>query len=57
LPNFLSFAAVQLPPGQHSATIEFLDAGGRPLAGLSRSVTLTVVPNKDTVIFISDRPS
>jgi tetratricopeptide (TPR) repeat protein len=57
LPQFLTFAAVRLPPGQHTASIEFLDPAGRPLAGLTRNVTLTVVPAKDTVVFISDRPS
>jgi hypothetical protein len=57
LPQYLSFAAVQLPPGQHSASIEFLDAGGRPVPGMSRSVNLTVVPDKDTVVFLSDRSS
>jgi hypothetical protein len=57
LPQFLSFAAIPLPPGQHSATVEFLDAGGRPVPGLTKNVTLNVVPNKDTVVFISDRPS
>lgn len=57
LPQFLSFAAVELPPGEHSISVEFLDASGRPLAGLTRNVTLTVVPNRDTVVFLSDRPS
>jgi hypothetical protein len=57
LPQFLSFAAVALPPGQHAATIEFLDGAGRPLSGLTRNVTLNIVPNRDTVVFISDRPS
>ena len=40
LPNHLTFAAVELAPGQHTASIEFLDAGGRPLAGLTRNVTI-----------------
>ncbi|MFO1501384.1 MAG: hypothetical protein U1G07_23845 [Verrucomicrobiota bacterium] len=57
LPQFLSFAAVELPPGEHTASIEFLDAAGRPLSGLSRKVTMTIVPNRDTVVFVSDRSS
>jgi hypothetical protein len=57
LPLYLSFAAVALPPGQHTATVEFLDAGGRPLVGLTRTVTINVVPNKDVVVFLSDRQS
>jgi len=57
LPNFLSFAAVELPPGEHSATIEFLDAAGRPLASLTRNVRVQIVPNQDAVIFLSDHSS
>lgn len=57
LPQFLTFAAVQLPPGQHNATIEFLDSAGRPLSGLTRTVTIHVVPDKDAVVFLSDLPS
>ena len=57
LPQFVSFAAVALAPGQHTASIEFLDAAGRPLTGRTRTVTLTVVPDRDTVVFISDRSS
>jgi hypothetical protein len=57
LPQYLTFAAVGLAPGQHTATIEFLDASGRPLAGLTRTVSLTVVPDRDTVVFVSDRAS
>jgi hypothetical protein len=57
LPQFMTFAAIQLPPGQHTATIDFLDVSGRPLAGLTRTVNFNVVPGKDTVIFVSDRRS
>jgi hypothetical protein len=57
LPQFLSFAAVELPPGQHTATVEFLDASGRPIASLGKTLTINVVPNKDTVVFISDHRS
>ncbi|MHC1765769.1 MAG: hypothetical protein AB9869_15970 [Verrucomicrobiia bacterium] len=56
LPQHLSFAAAQLKPGQHNATIEFLDNAGRPLSGLTRTVTITVVPNRDAVVFLSDLP-
>ena len=55
LPQYLSFAALELPPGQHSATVEFLDGSGRPVPNLTRTVTFTVVPDKDTVVFLSDR--
>jgi len=57
LPNYLSFAALQLPPGQHTASIEFLDGAGHPLAGLSRTVTINIVPERDAVVFVSDHSS
>jgi hypothetical protein len=57
LPQYLSFAAIQLPPGQHNATVEFLDASGRPVVGLTKNVTINVVPHKDSVVFVSDRQS
>ena len=31
LPQFLSFASISLPPGQHSAKVEFNDAQGQPI--------------------------
>jgi len=55
LPQYLSFAGVELAPGQHVATVEFLDASGRPRPDLTRTVTLSIVPEKDTVVFLSDR--
>jgi tetratricopeptide (TPR) repeat protein len=64
LPMHLSFTFAQLPPGQHTATIEFLDSANQPLAGLTKTVTFTVaggpdVPGsghrRDTVIFVSDK--
>jgi hypothetical protein len=55
LPNFLTFAATELAPGQHTASIEFLDGAGRPVPGLTRNVTLNIVPGRDAVVFVSDR--
>jgi hypothetical protein len=37
--------------------VEFLDAAGRPVLGLTRNITINVVPDKDAVLFISDRQS
>ena len=56
LPLYLSFAAVELPPGAYSATIEFLDKGERILPGWTKTINFTV-PNasKDTVLYISDK--
>jgi hypothetical protein len=54
LPDYLSFAAVQLPPGEHPVTVEFLDASGHVIGGMTRNVTLHVLPDRDTVVFVSD---
>jgi hypothetical protein len=56
LPQYLSFAALALPPGQHLASVEFLDAQGLVIPKLSKSVTMTVAsPPRDTVVFVSDQ--
>ena len=56
LPRFLSFAAVQLPPGQYPATVEFRDRNGYPLPNLTKSITVNVTAdNHDKVVFVSDR--
>ena len=64
LPNNLSFTFAQLPPGQQTATVEFLDASNRVIANLTKTVTFTVperpaVPGSgqtgDVVIFVSDQ--
>lgn len=53
LPNFLSFAALRLPPGQHALQIQFQTQQGRPFT--TRDVSISVVPDRDTVLFVSDR--
>jgi hypothetical protein len=56
LPQYLGFAGAQLPPGAHAATVEFLDVSGRPMPGLTRTITINVATDaKDTVVFLSDR--
>jgi len=52
LPGHLSFAAAELPPGQHTATAEFLNATGSPHR--VKQLTFTVQPGRDTVVFVSD---
>lgn len=52
LPGHLSFAATELPPGQHTATAEFLNAAGTPHR--VKTATFTVQPGRDTVVFLSD---
>ncbi len=53
LPNFLSFAALRLPPGHHSLQVQFQSTQGRAIT--TREVSIDVVPNRDTVLFLSDR--
>jgi tetratricopeptide (TPR) repeat protein len=55
LPQRLSFAAIQLPPGQHSGRIEFLDRDGNVLEQRTQPVSLSVgADGRDTVVFLSE---
>lgn len=56
LPRYLSFAAMNLPPGPHTATVEFLGRGGQPLPNLTKTITINVSSDqRDKVVFVSDR--
>jgi hypothetical protein len=55
LPQRLSFAALRLAPGSYPATLEFFDAAGARLAGLTQAMTIVVDDDsKDTVVFLSE---
>lgn len=54
LPQFLTFAAVPLPAGSHTARVEFLDANGQPISGLTKTVQFTVPAVGDKVVFVGD---
>ncbi|EEF57738.1 hypothetical protein [Pedosphaera parvula] len=55
LPHYLSFAQMQLPPGQHTATVEFLDRSGQPMSNLTKTININVPADKsDKVVFVSD---
>jgi len=55
LPQFISFAAVQLPVGEHAVTIEFLEAGGKVQEKLTKIVNVNVTAtDRDKVVFVSD---
>jgi hypothetical protein len=67
LPQYLSFAALGLPPGTHPATLTFYDAGGQLLAARTQTFTVTITaPDpttvgeashpRDTVLFRSEVP-
>ena len=57
LPRYLSFAALELPPGEHSLAVDFRDAGGRVV--VTKNVTFTVPADSphDTFLFISEHNS
>jgi tetratricopeptide (TPR) repeat protein len=55
LPLYLTFAAVPLPPGQYTATVDFLDGANRLLLGMTKSVSFTVPDSGDKVIYVSEK--
>jgi hypothetical protein len=58
LPRYLSFAAMHLAPGPHTATIEFQDLYGQTIPYLTKTFTITVpADNHDKVVFVSDTSS
>lgn len=58
LPLFLSFAAIQIPPGSYQATVEFLDAAHRPVPTFNKSLNITIpAGTREKVIFVSDQSS
>lgn len=55
LPQFISFATVKMPPGEHEVTVQFLEASGKPREKLAKTITVTVPANqRDTMVFVSD---
>jgi hypothetical protein len=55
LPQFLSFAAVPLPIGKHTATIQFLGGDGKPVANFTKTIIINVTgTDRDKVVFVSD---
>ncbi len=55
LPQYLSFAALRLPPGEHPAILQFFDADGHAIEDLTRRVAITVAdPSRDTVVILSE---
>ena len=56
LPQYLSFAAFSLPPGQHTVRVEFNDAQGRLLSNFTKTVTLNIPAGaRDSVVYVSDK--
>ena len=56
LPLYLSFAAVQLPPGTNTVTVEFLDQHHQVVPTFNKTITLAVPSDgRDKVVFLSDQ--
>ena len=58
LPQFLSFAALKLAPGEHSGQVEYLTRDGETDPEFTREVTITVPadPSANTIVFLSELP-
>jgi hypothetical protein len=54
LPQYISFAAMKLTPGEHAVTIEFKDANGQVNPKLTKNFTINVPADRDKVVFVSD---
>ena len=56
LPLYLSFAHLEVPPGEHTVTIDFLDESNRVIVGLTKRITVNVPPDGgDKVLYVSDK--
>ena len=55
LPNSMSIAMLKLPPGKHTATVQFKNDSGLGPAHLAKTVNFTVEPGQDKVVFVSDQ--
>jgi hypothetical protein len=55
LPQRLSFAALELPPGEYKGKIEFMDRDGDVLDQRTQAVSISVgADDRDTVVFLSE---
>jgi tetratricopeptide (TPR) repeat protein len=56
LPQYLSFVALRLPPGQHQTVVEFLAEDHSPITSLTKNINVNVAEtSRDTVVFVSDK--
>jgi hypothetical protein len=55
LPQFISYATMSLPPGQHEVVVEFLEPGDKVVAALTKQITVNIADTaRDKVVFVSD---
>ena len=56
LPSFLTFAHLEVPPGEHAVTVDFLDEGNRVIPGLTKKLAIRVPQGGgDKVVYVSDK--
>jgi len=55
LPNYLYFGTLDLAPGRHQITADFLSAQNQPIPGTNITLEIEVVEGRDTVVFLSDQ--
>jgi hypothetical protein len=54
LPQYISFAAMKLTPGEHAVTIECRDRNGRSTPKWTKNFTINAPADRDKVVFVSD---
>jgi tetratricopeptide (TPR) repeat protein len=57
LPQYMSFAALELPPGTYNGSIDFTDAAGTIISTRTFTFTTPAPNGHDAVIFLSDKTS
>lgn len=55
LPQYLSFAVLALPPGDHQLTVNFLDAAGQVITNRTKMMEIAVIAGRDNVFYVSDQ--
>jgi hypothetical protein len=55
LPQFLALGQFKLLPGEHTATVSFLNAAGGAESKFTKQITFTVPESRDAVIYVSDQ--
>jgi hypothetical protein len=56
LPQYISFASLPMPVGEHVVTFEFLDRSGAPIANLTKVITVNVTTaDHYKVVFVCDQ--
>ena len=54
LPQYISFAALKMTPGEHVVTVEFNNVNGIANPKLTKTITVNVSADRDKVVFVSD---